>query len=67
MANTKYTQEILTPIVRESTSIRQVLNKLNLKEEDGKSVERTKAGRFMPKKRNARAKKRARAYFDPPE
>ena len=35
MANTKYTQEILTPIVRESTSIRQVLNKLNLKETGG--------------------------------
>ena len=37
------------------------------KEKDGKGVERTEAGRSTPKKRNARAKKRARAYFDPPE
>ena len=46
MANTKYTQEILTPIVRESTSIRQVLNKLNLKETGG-NYKNIKVSRFQ--------------------
>lgn len=35
MANIKYTKEILSKIVKESTSIRQVLSKLNLKEAGG--------------------------------
>jgi len=35
MANIKYTKEILSEIVKESTSIRQILSKLNLKEAGG--------------------------------
>lgn len=35
MANIKYTKEILSKIVKESTSIRQVLSKLNLKKAGG--------------------------------
>jgi len=46
---------------------RGIREKEKREEEDGKSVERTEAGRSTPKERNARAKKRARAYFDPPE